>query len=89
MFKLCRIIGISKIEFFSFSGIEKVKLSFITTPIKRKKNPPPKKKKKKYGLILTINFVFNVEPTQRSQLTFTCSNSTIEIIEKGVKYVQS
>ena len=24
-----------------------------------------------------------------SQLTFTCSNSTTEILEKGVKYVQS
>ena len=25
----------------------------------------------------------------RSQLTFTCSKSAIEILEKGVKYVQS
>ena len=24
-----------------------------------------------------------------SQLTFTCSNSTVESLEKGVKYIQS
>ena len=27
--------------------------------------------------------------TQLSQLTFTCSKSTIETVEKGVKYVQN
>ena len=27
--------------------------------------------------------------TQLTQLTFTCSNSTIETLKKGVKYVQS
>ena len=27
--------------------------------------------------------------TQTSQLTFTCSNSKIETLEKGGKYVQS
>ena len=28
-------------------------------------------------------------PVISSQLTFTCSNSTIEALEKGVKYVKS
>ena len=28
-------------------------------------------------------------PLQVTQLTFDCSNSTIETLEKGVKYVQS
>ena len=30
-----------------------------------------------------------IEFTVASQLTFTCSKSTIETLEKGVKYVQS
>ena len=36
--------------------------------------------------------VFTIEEFSRhqiTQLTFTCSNSTIETTEKGVKYVQS
>ena len=35
---------------------------------------------------ITVNMLlFRID----TQLTFTCSNSTIETIEKGVKYVQS
>ena len=38
-------------------------------------------------LVLTLlEFQANV---RASQVTFTCSNSTIETLEKGLKYVQS
>ena len=30
-----------------------------------------------------------IQIQQETQLTFTCSNSTIETLEKGVKYLQS
>ena len=33
-------------------------------------------------------FVLEIVATKCSQLTFTCSKSTIETLEKGVKYVQ-
>ena len=36
----------------------------------------------------TITNSIDIQERQ-SQLTFTCSKSTIETIEKGVKYVQS
>ena len=37
------------------------------------------------GIFLTYVYLVNLQ----SQLIFTCSNQTIEALEKGVKYVQS
>ena len=34
-------------------------------------------------------FHVSVMPTEKGHLTFTCSYSTIETLEKGVKFVQS
>ena len=36
-----------------------------------------------------FNGLFSRDTRQGTQLTFTCSNSTLEILEKGMKYVQS
>ena len=45
-------------------------------------------------LLILFQVVDCIELAERfmeglAQLTFTCSNSTIETVEKGVKYVQS
>ena len=36
-----------------------------------------------------FNRLFSRDTRQGTQLIFTCSNSTLEILEKGMKYVQS
>ena len=38
--------------------------------------------------LLTANRFLDTEII-RTQLTFTCSKSTVEVLEKGMKYVQS
>ena len=40
------------------------------------------------ALLVTLN-IFSTTFVTCIQLTFTCSESTIETLEKGVKYVQS
>ena len=40
-------------------------------------------------LIKRIIYKWNQVNTNETKLTFICSNSTIETLEKGVKYVQS
>ena len=44
-----------------------------------------------YNLFIFNNFLYleNIFDLLISQLTFTCSNSPIETLEKGVKYVQN
>ena len=40
-------------------------------------------------LVRVLNASLKVIMLELSQLTFTCTNSTIKTLEKGVEYVQS
>ena len=42
-----------------------------------------------FNTVLIDWFLYECNPFLDSQLVFTCSKSAIEILEKGVKYVQS
>ena len=46
-------------------------------------------KKRKYNISQDLHFVGPIYCKETTQLTFTCSKSIIETLEKGVKYVQS
>ena len=42
-----------------------------------------------FGILLTVNFMKAEYRGVYTKLTFTCSKSTIEKLEEGVKYIQS
>ena len=43
----------------------------------------------KYKNVLSVYVIKAMKQSTLTQLIFTCSSSTIETLEKGVKYVQS